>query len=459
MPPPEAESKAPRTAPPRLTTLVGLLLLVLTLSHTPTVRAQAMEEPQRQGRTLVGNSSNYLPLVRGLRAGDRLVLEPGIYRNGLPIHRLVGTPRSPVTIDGPSAGRPAVFLAARGRNTVSIVDSAHVAIRNLRLDGLGLPVDGVKAEGHAGWAHHITLERLVIVNHGYSQQTVGISTKCAAWGWTVRGNVIVGAGTGMYFGNSDGTRPFFASVVESNTIVNPRGYALQIKHQLDRPVFDGAPSGPAATVIRRNRFVKTQGASTAAELARPNVLVGHFPVAGAGAEDFYVIYANVFQDNATEALFQGEGNVALYNNLFVNPHGDAIRIQPHNHLPRSIFIFGNTVLASGAGIAVTGGEAGFERYVGGNAVFAAEALRGETGAPNFIASYEQARTALHAPFGDAQQLDFAPRAQALAGGGVLPDAARRFPGWNMDLTGVTRVGPFFGACTPRPAAAGGRPCR
>ena len=447
------------TAPRRPTALAALLVTALTIGPAPAA-AQLSEAnvATRPGRTLTGDPANYRALLRALRAGDRLVLKPGTYRDGLPLYRIMGAPGNPVTIESESKARHAVFEARRGRNTVSIVDSAHVVVRNLRLDGLGLPVDAVKAEGHAAWAHHITLEGLTIVNHGASQQNVGISTKCPAWGWVVRGNTIVGAGTGMYFGNSDGTKPFFASVVESNSIVNPRGYALQIKHQHDRPVIEGAPVEPAFTVIRRNRFVKSAGASTA-EFARPNVLVGHFPLAGTGAQDFYVIYGNLFEDNATEALFQGEGNVALYDNLFVNPHGDAIRIQPHNHLPRSIFIFGNTVLASGVGIAVTGGEAGFGRHVGGNAVFAAEALRGVAGAENFTAPYDQAREALHAPFDAPRRLDFAPRGEALAGGGMLPEAARRFPDWNVDLAGVTRLGPFFGACAPRPAGSAGRPCR
>ena len=55
---------------------------------------------------------------------------------------------------------------------------------------------------------------------------------------------------------------------------------------------------------------------------------------GRGAEDDYAIYGNFFYQNRNEALFQGEGNVALYGNLFVNDYGDAVRIQPHNDIPR-----------------------------------------------------------------------------------------------------------------------------
>ena len=98
---------------------------------------------------------------------------------------------------------------------IRLLDSAHVIVRNLVLDGRGAAVDGVRAEGHGHWAHHITLEGLTIVNHGATQQNSGISTKCPSWGWVVRGNTIVRAGTGMYFGDSDGSDPFFDALIES----------------------------------------------------------------------------------------------------------------------------------------------------------------------------------------------------------------------------------------------------
>ena len=75
------------------------------------------------------------------------------------------------------------------------------------------------------------------------------------------------------------------------------------------------------------------------------MLVGHFPREGRGAEDNYAVYGNFFYQNRHEALFQGEGNVALYANVFVNEHGDGVRIQPHNDVPRRIVIAFNTVLA------------------------------------------------------------------------------------------------------------------
>ncbi len=91
-----------------------------------------------------------------------------------------------------------------------------------------------------------------------------------------------------------------------------------------------------------------------------------------GIDDQYVTYSNLFYQNPNESLFQGEGNIALYNNLFVNNYGDAIRIQPHNDVPRHINIFYNTVIASGKGISIINktDSPSYPQKVAGNAIFA-----------------------------------------------------------------------------------------
>jgi len=299
----------------------------------------------------------YRQALRTLQPGDTLRLQAGVYREGLPLHRLSGTADAPIVIEGPADGPAAVFLARAGHNTVSIVDARHVTVRNLELDGANLPVDGVKCEGHAAWAHHITLENLTIHGHGNNQQTVGISTKCPAWNWVIRDSRIVGAGTGIYLGNSDGSAPFVAGLIEHNLIVDTQGYNLQIKHQKPRPELPGMPDEPGTTIIRHNVFSKEHG-EPGGPMARPNVLLGHWPLAGPGRDDYYQVYGNFFYDNPTEALFQGEGNIALHHNVFWNPHGDAVRIQPHNDVPKEIVAAYNTVLAKGAGRGAQPGRAG-----------------------------------------------------------------------------------------------------
>jgi hypothetical protein len=242
----------------------------------------------------------------------------------------------------------------------------------------------VKAEGHSRYADFVTLEKLHIHDHGASQQNVGISTKCAAFGWVVRDNLIERVGTGMYFGDSDGSDPFVGGLIEGNRIRETLGYNLQIKHQKARTPEHG---GRHDTVIRHNLFSKAD--ALPGPQARPNVLLGHFPLSGAGSEDRYLIHGNVFLENPSEALFQGEGRAALYDNVFVNGSGDAIRIQPHNDVPRDMVIFSNTVLASGTGIQVRPGEsAGYRQRVINNLVAAAVPLKGGEQAYNRTLAFQ-----------------------------------------------------------------------
>ena len=377
--------------------------------------------------------ANYRSFVKTLRAGDTLVLSAGEYREGLPLQNVAGERDQPITIVGPEHGPAAIFRARTGRNTISIVDSSYVVIKNLVLEGDNLPVDAVKAERQSHAAHDITLEGLTIRGHGTNQQTVGISTKCPAWNWTVRGNTILGAGTGMYFGDSDGSAPFFASVIEGNLIVDSVGYNLQIKHQRPRPSLPGMPAGPSITVIRHNVFAKP--ATAASDAPRPNVLVGHFPLEGVGTEDDYAVYGNFFYQNATEALFQGEGNVAIYSNLFVNEHGDAIRIQPHNDVPRRIVVAYNTIVAQGAGISVMQKEGTpyFRQVVTANAVFAGIPLTGGEQVGNLAGSMADAESFLRRPLAPPGRLDLFPRRSMKSAGAAelpasLPDGEKDFDG-------------------------------
>lgn len=400
------------------------------------------------GTAYTATPDTYVALLRALAPGDRLTLSAGIYERGLPIHDLNGTVQAPIVITGPDDALPAILLAHAGRNTVSIVNSSHVAVRNLTLDGAGLPVDAVKCEGHARWAHHITLANLEIHGHGNNQQTVGISTKCPAWGWVIRANRIVGAGTGIYLGNSDGNAPFVGGLIEHNVILDTLGYNLQIKHQNPRPELQGMPQERSVTLIRDNVFSKEKGASNG-PMARPNVLVGHFPLVGPGANDLYLVQGNFFYQNPGESLFQGEGNIALYNNLFVNHAGDAIRIQPHNDTPRTISVFYNTIVASKNGIVLVNreGDPGYRQFVTGNAVFGGMPLSIPVGASsaNVVKHYEVAGKYLNAPFDPLEKLDLYPRPGKLK---KIPMETRWLHGYegsDHDFNGDSRKNSFPGA--------------
>ena len=393
--------------------------------------------------TLAG-PENYLSLLKQLRAGDHLRLTAGDYARGLPLHHLSGEPGRPIVIEGRAGTR---FLARPGGNTVSLLDVSHLVIRNLELDGRNLPVDAVKAEGHGRYAHFITLENLHIHDHDASQQSVGISSKCPAFGWVVRGNRIERVGTGMYFGDSDGSDPFVAGLIENNHVSDSIGYNLQIKHQNPRP-----PDLPEAlerhdTIIRGNFFAKEVAWPDRA--ARPNVLIGHAPMTGAGAADRVLIYGNIFWQNPSEALFQGEGNLALYNNVFVNAQGHAVHIQPHNDIPRQVDIFHNTVLARGHGIRILrreGTEAAWPQRVRRNLVFAAQPISGGEAADNLVGDVDSAARFLRKPYTDLEQLDLSSRMRLA--GAAWPESLGldTYPDSDQDIDGQLRRMPTLGAC-------------
>ncbi|MEJ2382685.1 MAG: right-handed parallel beta-helix repeat-containing protein [Gammaproteobacteria bacterium] len=338
-------------------------------------------------------------------------------------------------IEGPPEAPGAVFFARRGANTVSIANAAYITIRNLEIDGRGLGMDGVKAEGNARYADHITLDNLFIHNLGGGLQTVGISTKCAAWGWVVRRNVIVGAGTGMYFGNSDGKVPFLDSVIEHNVVRDTLGYNLQIKHQPWRPPdLDGFPRAHTDIIIRNNTFSKAHNAEGDPG-ARPNVLTGHGPLRGPGRSDAVFVYGNLFYQNPVEALFQGEGNIALYNNVFINQYrsgSPAIAIQPHHSLPREIRIFHNTVISRGTGIAIVGGSPQHEQWVWANAIFSSLPVRGGHRKDNISDDYAAASKYLRAPFVAPDRADFGPTGTRLNCKASPPFAIDEFPQARLD---------------------------
>lgn len=384
---------------PAAASLLGLFLLTCLFA-------------QARAAVYTANPANYLQYVGQLRPGDVLRLAPGRYADGLPLRELNGTATQRITITGPETGSPAILMARAGRNTVSIGNASYITLRHLVLDGTGVEADGVKAEWQAQWAHHITLENLRIEGFGPDQQLVGISTKCPAWGWVIRRNVIIGAGTGMYLGDSDGSAPFIGGLIEHNLVMDTRGYNLQIKHQKNRPHLAGIDAASDMTIIRHNVFSKSSGASSG-HSARPNVLVGHWPEQGAGVEDRYLIYGNVFYANPHEVLFQGEGNIALYNNLFYNPMGSAIAIQKHNGAPRRVDIFHNTIVARDKGLALSGLEGALRVRVWANAIFAGVPVTGLPPRDNFLRSYGSAGHFLNDPSSTAHAFDFFPKPNRL----------------------------------------------
>jgi hypothetical protein len=200
------------------------------------------------------------------------------------------------------------------------------------------------------------------------------------------------------------------------------------------------PTSPSITVIRHNFFSKARGGATG-KLARPNVLVGHWPLAGTGSEDVYAIYGNFFYQNSTEALFQGEGNIAFYSNVLFNAYGDGINIQPHNDVPRRVELFRNTVVARDKGIKVMPGDSKYAQLVAANVVFANEPILGGEQYANRTGSLADATHYLIGPTDTTHALDLSPKEaisvsmpadERLTAG--LPDANLDFDGRIYDVS-------------------------
>lgn len=415
------------------------LWLVAALAFAAPARLPGTSPP----RVVEADPRTYLALLPTLRAGDTLLLAPGIYDDpdappGLPIFDLHGTAEAPITITGPESGPRPVFVGRATHNTVRIANASHVVVRNLDIDGRNLGGDGVNGQRSS---HHITLENLGIRGIGPVQGVVGISTNRApAWHWTIRGCAIVGAGTGMYLGNSDGRNPFVAGIIERNLVRDTLGYNLQIKHQVPWPDLPGLPGGRTVTIIRDNVFSKAANGSTGPQ-ARPNVLIGDVPPSGRGSANGYEIYRNYFFQNPAEALVQAEGNVAFYANLLVNDAGGAVNVQPHHGRVRDVLMLGNTIVASGHGISIRGGDPRYTQRVVGNAVFAAVPIAGGTALANVVGSPTEAARYLVAPSSAATQREFRPQLRALNGAAPdvrdyagLADRDRDFDGRPRDWT-------------------------
>ncbi|HKH49039.1 MAG TPA: hypothetical protein VKM72_30610 [Thermoanaerobaculia bacterium] len=430
----------------RVATLAALLL-------APGLKAQTLDQTiggcggVAPTRTIQANPSNYKSLLAGLLPGDRLLLAPGTYTQQLVFSGKNGQPNRCIVIEGPATGTPALFTGSDIYNTISLKNVSYLVFRNLSLDGQGKAGDGVKAEVGSTYAHHITLDNLKLRNYfGGNLNRTGINTKSRAWNWVIRRIDIVGAGVGMYLGKSDGTGEFVNSLIEHNVISESRLYDIQIKHQLGRDTTLGIPTN-GTTIIRHNVFTKEKNAATGTN-ARPNLLVGHWPLSGAGSNDVYQIYGNLFYLNPTEALFQGEGNIVLHDNLFVQRgFARTVRIQKHNDVPRRIDVFNNTIVATGEGILITGANTAYPQRVYGNAVFAGAPISGGQQSGNVTGPYSAAGQYLNNPAGTlaAGTLDLYPRSGALQGSAIDLSFLTGLVDVNADFNGLSRLSAFRGA--------------
>ena len=390
--------------------------------------------------TQTAGPADYLGKLDKLKPGDVLLLQSGVYTSDLQLAGLAGTKERRIVITGPVSGPRAVFVANSRHNTVELRDCTFVDVCNLELDGKGLDAPaGVCAKD--GKTHDIGIEGLYIHDYSGSQGTDGISTKMPTWNWTIRNNVIERCGTGMYLGNSDGSCPFVNGLIEHNLIVDTVGYNIQIKHQKSRPEIPGITR--ATTIIRHNVFVKSRMFDNSIG-ARPNLLVGHPPDSGIGTDDLFLIYGNFFWKNPKEALFQGEGHIAFFDNVCVNPDNAGVRIMKHNGKVKTVAVFNNTVVAKGGGIDVSGAEPGYSQFIVANAVFGS-GVHGPGVADNITGSYESAAQFLANPFGGIGNLDCFPLPGKLRGPQIDVSRFKDYLEAGRDFNGNAQDGSWRGA--------------
>jgi hypothetical protein len=314
---------------------------VRRVAWVPALLACAALATQAGAADLTAGPTDYAAVLATLAPGDTLHLEAGAYADLLAVTGLNGTETAWITITGPESGDPAVFVADPG--------PCYLTIDGNMVDGaFGLSAK----DGTSNLVHHVLVEGCTFVNHDTGQQNVAISTKTPTWGWVIRGNVIDGAGTGLYLGNSDGTSPFVAGIIENNLVMDTIGYSMQVKWQQPRPDVPGRPTGPSRTIIRDNVFIKNDRPSDSGD--RPSVLVGGFPSSDAGSEDIYEIYGNLFIHNPRESLLQASGRVTIHDNVFVDVAGTAVALMDHDLPLRMARVYNNTIYSAGRGISVSG---------------------------------------------------------------------------------------------------------
>ncbi len=402
-----------------------------------------------------GKPSNYQGMLRQLKPGDTLNLAPGKYPR-LYLTNLNGAPDAWITIAGPQADPPAVIQGAPNYNTVEIENCSYVSIENLRIDSRGIEgAFGISAKGRdRNLTHHIRIEGNTFVGQNVGQQTDAISTKIPTWGWVIRYNKILGAGTGIYLGNSDGTQPFVDGVIENNLIQNTIGYDMEIKDQYSIPAISGMPIKPTSTIIRNNVFIKDDKPSPDGD--RPNLIVGAFPETGLGSLNMYEIYGNYFVHNHREALFQGSGRVSLHDNIFIDgpPDYPAVILMKQNRPLKVALVYNNTVYTSGSGIRFDNAALSGDSVVG-NLVFASNPISGPIVglAGNITGPLESAGQMVQSPSFDPSAANFYPLPGKCLGAPIDLSTFRSDTEYTLDFNGRAKT-QAKGAVVYRGAYAG-----
>jgi hypothetical protein len=408
--------------------------------------------------------SNYTQLLTTLKPGDTLHLAAGTYAptgsTPLPLSNLQGTSSQWITVTGPPVDPPtAVFRASPDGccDVVEITNSSYLAIESLYIDGNHVnSAFGISAKGEtANLVHDIRIDSNTLVNidndgdpADLGQQDDGISTKTPTWGWIIHRNTIIGAGTGMYLGNSTGSDPFIDGIIDDNLIEAPTGYCIEIKQQNPWPTVAGIPTQPTATLISNNVFIKKDHAATTSG-PRPQVLVDGFPTTGPGGQNHYEIYGNLFFHDDEDYLLQATGRVHVHDNIFVDDsmYGGVNFTDHDGYTVIDAIAYNNTVYGVGTGIAFSSAPSG-TGFAVGNAIFATTAFSGmvTTQVNNATDTVANAGNYVVSPSVTLGSMNFYPKAGSPLHGSVMDlSSVATDTDYDLDFNGTKKDFTYRGA--------------
>ena len=157
------------------------------------------------GAEYTATPANYQSFLKKLKPGDTLTFSEGEYKGNLQLDDIHGEEEAMIVLQGIEG--KTIFMATADENTINFINCSYIHLKNFKLNGNHLKVDGIKMK-QGGYCHHLIIENNTIINYDDNQQQNGISSKGTVWNISIIGNIIEGAGTGLYLGNSDGSAPF-----------------------------------------------------------------------------------------------------------------------------------------------------------------------------------------------------------------------------------------------------------
>jgi hypothetical protein len=252
----------------------------------------------------------------------------------------------------------------------------------------------------------------------------------------------------MYLGNSDGSDPFIAGVIDDNLVDKPTGYCIEIKQQNPWPTVAGIPTQPTVTILSNNVFIKADHAATTSG-GRPQVLVDGFPTTGPGAQNHYELFGNLFVHDDEDYLLQATGRVHVHDNIFVDDtmYGGIDFTDHDGYTVIDAIAYNNTVYSVGTGIAFSSAPSGIGFAVG-NAVFATTAFSGmaATQMDNVTDTVANAVNYVNAPGITLGKMDFYPKTGSpLRGSKMDLSSVSSDVDYDLDFNGTQKDFTYRGA--------------